>query len=283
MKTNSNISISSKGLYSSWCYHQTYRTLFDCGEGCASALDNSLPGIENVFLGHGHGDHVLGLPSLIGCRNAAQGTSRNADSMADHNKPLTIFYPADNDLFNDLFDFCGKRYDHWLRYNLNLVPITAGFELQLGKNIYVRAFDMLHQKRGTTLGFVIYENRKRLKPQYRGLDIPSVLRGGVASADLSEDYRANLFAYCLDAYGIPDAAVQLKDCDLAVMDTTFLDAKDRTDLTHFTLDEATKLCQDVGVKHMVAAHLGTRYDYSDYLFKTDTYTTVIDPNKVYHL
>jgi ribonuclease Z len=203
--------------------------------------------------------------------------------MADHNKPLTIFYPADNDLFNDLFDFCGKRYDHWLRYNLNLVPITAGFELQLGKNIYVRAFDMLHQKRGTTLGFVIYENRKRLKPQYRGLDIPSVLRGGVASADLSEDYRANLFAYCLDAYGIPDAAVQLKDCDLAVMDTTFLDAKDRTDLTHFTLDEATKLCQDVGVKHMVAAHLGTRYDYSDYLFKTDTYTTVIDPNKVYHL
>jgi ribonuclease Z len=273
-----NISIASKGLYSSWCYHKSYQTLFDCGEGCATALGNALPGVTAVMCGHAHGDHVLGLPSFIGCRNAAQGTSRNEATMAGHNKPLTVYYPRDNEeALNDLLYFCDKRYRHWLRYELTFAPIDVGFELQLGKNVYVKAIAMKHQKNATTLGYVIYENRIRLKAEFRGQDIPALLKGGLDKSTINETYRANLFAYCLDAYEIVDPK-ELTDCNNVIMDCTFIDAKDRTDLTHFTLDEAITLCKSVGVKHMCAAHLSSRYDVKDYA--RDDYVTVIDPNKI---
>ena len=275
-----NITMASKALYSSWCYADTYKTLFDCGEGCATALTNRLPGIENLFLGHSHGDHTLGLPSLVGCRNAAQGTSRNAETMAEHNKPLTIYYPEGNDLFDDLFAFCGKRYDHWLRYKLETLAIGPGFELQLGKNLFVKAIEMRHQKSAVTLGYVIYENRTRLKPEFVGQNIPALLKGGLDRTTLNETYRANLFAYCLDAYAIVNPQ-EIAGCANVVMDCTFLNKEDRTDMTHFTLDEALALCKDVGVKHVIGAHISPRYDYND--FVSNDYVTFINPHKVNNL
>lgn len=257
-----NTTIFSKGLYSNWCYNQTYQTLFDCGEGCATHLANVLPGVERIFIGHDHADHTLGLPSLIGCRNAAQGTSREKGS--DHNKPLNIYYPEDNRLMDGLFSFCEQRYADWLRYRLNLIPIKAGFELQLGKDVYVRAFNMKHQKNQTTLGYVIYQNRSRLKAEYRefGPKIGDMIKSGeVNASNITEVYRANIFAYCLDAYDIPDAD-QISGCDNVIMDCTFIDEKDRTDSTHFSLDEAKELCHSVKIKNMYAAHFSSRYDFN---------------------
>lgn len=275
-----NIRMASKALYSSWCYHETYSTLFDCGEGCATSLANALPGVERLFFSHGHGDHALGLPSFIGCRNSAQGTSRNTETMADHNKPLTIFYPEDNDLFGDLFDFCGKRYDKWLRYKLDLQAIGPGFEFKVGKNVFIRAIEMRHQKNGTTLGYVIYENRTRLKSEFLGKNIPELIKSGIDKSTINESYRANLFAYCLDSYAIVNPK-EISECANVVMDCTFLRKEDRTDMTHFTLDEALTVCKSVGVKHVLAAHVSPRYDYND-LVNTD-YVTFINPHRVNNL
>ena len=276
-----NVTVASKGLYSSWCYHKPYQTLFDCGEGCATALGNALPGIERAFIGHSHGDHTLGLPSVIGCRNAAQGTSRNEKTMEEHNKSLTIYYPKDNiGAIDDLFYFCQKRYGHWLRYKLEIVPIDVGFELSIGKNLYVKAIDMRHQKNATTLGYVIYENRTRLKEEFRGMDIPTLLKSGVDRTTINETYRANLFAYCLDSYDIVNPK-EIENCANVVMDCTFLKKEDRTDMTHFTLDEAVGICKSVGVKHMFAAHLSPRYDFKDYV--ESDYVSVINPHKVNNL
>jgi ribonuclease Z len=272
-----HIRLFSKGLYSSWCYHQPHQTLFDCGEGCATALNNALPGLEHLFFTHDHGDHTLGLPSLIGCRNAAQGTSRNAETMDKHNKPLTIYVPADNKLFAGLFDFCEHRYADWLRYKISFVPITSGFELQVGLKTYIKAIEMRHQKNQSTLGYVIYENRTRLKKEFLGQDIKALVKQGMKREDLNEVYRANLFAYLLDAYEIVDAK-EVTDCASVVIDCTFLKKEDRTDMTHFTLDEATTFCQSVGVKHMYSAHLSPRYDYADYV--ENDYMTVIKPDQV---
>ena len=257
-----NASLFSRGLYSSWCYYPTYNLLFDCGEGCATALGNSMPGIDKIFIGHDHGDHTLGLFSFIGCRNTCQGTSKNKDTMADHNKPLTIYYPRASRLMKGLIEFVDLRYGNWLRYKLTWVPIDEGFELELGKDTFLKAFTMKHSNNVFAhLGYVIYTNRTKLKPEFVGKDIPALLRSGVNKADLTLSYRANLFAYCLDAFDIPNAKDNLQDCEHVIMDCTFVNEKDRTDPTHFTLDEAAGLCHTLGVKHMYAAHISPRYDY----------------------
>ena len=95
MNNGLNISIFSKALYSNWCHDKTRNILFDCGEGAATHIGNHLAGIDKIFVSHDHGDHTLGLPSIVGCRNAGRGMSRNEDTM-DNNKPLTVYYPEDN-------------------------------------------------------------------------------------------------------------------------------------------------------------------------------------------
>jgi ribonuclease Z len=275
-----NISIFSKALYSSWCHDKTRNILFDAGEGAATHIGNCLAGIDKIFIGHDHGDHTLGLPSIIGCRNAGRGMSRNEDTI-DNNKPLTVYYPEDNYLMKDLISFCKNRVGNWLRYDLKFVPIGDGFELDIGNKQFVRAFSMYHQKNKSTLGYVIYENRTRLKPEFRGKDIVSLLKTGLNKNDMNESYRANLFAYCLDAYDIKDYS-QLWDCKDVVMDCTFVNEKDRDDTTHFTIDEAAKICKDAGVKKMYAAHLSGRYDYNE-VAKDYPDLTFINPYKVNHL
>ena len=137
---------------------------------------------------------------------------------------------------------------------------------------------MKHQKDQLTLGYVIYENRTRLKKEFVGQDIRALSKQpGFDRSSLSETYRANLFAYCLDSYEIVDPT-QLTGCDAAIMDCTFLKAEDRTDMTHFTLDEATTFCKNIGVKKMYAAHVSSRYDYTSYV-RAD-YGFVINPDHV---
>ena len=255
--------------------------MFDCGEGAATNIGNCLAGIDKIFLTHDHGDHTLGLPSVIGCRNAGRGMSRNVDTM-DNNKPLTVYYPEDNYLMKDLIAFCKLRAGNWLRYDLNFVGINAGFELDLGNKQYLRAFNMSHQKNKSTLGYVIYENRTRLKRECRDINVPALFSAGMTREEFNtkyqEQYRANLFAYYVDAYRIDDYR-EITDCKDVIMDCTFVNEADRDDTTHFTIDEARKVCNGNGVKKMYAAHLSGRYDYNE-VAKDYPEVTFINPYKV---
>jgi ribonuclease Z len=275
-----HISIFSKALYSNWCHYPTHNLLFDCGEGCATYIGNHLAGVDKIFITHDHGDHTLGLPSIIGCRNAGRGMSRNVETM-DNNRPLTVYYPSDNFLMNDLIQFCKLRVGNWLRYDLKFVPIDVGFDLDLGNKQFLRAFRMTHQKNKTTLGYVIYENRTRLKKEFVGKDIKSLLSNGLNKNDINETYRANIFAYCLDAYRIDDSH-EIADCKDVIMDCTFVNDADRDDPTHFTIDEAREVCKTAGIKNMYAAHLSGRYNYNE-VAKDYADIKFINPYKVNEL
>jgi len=251
--TNNVLEIYSKGLYSSWCYHIPSRTLFDCGEGFASHQGNFIYGVERIMISHGHGDHVLGLPSLIGCRNSARG---------DKEKPLEIYYPHGDKLVENVRDFCNLRNSN-TKYQINWHPIMHGFSLDLGNNQEIEAFEMVHQLRGKlTLGYRIVEKRHKLREEFVGKNIPELLKQGIVKPDeLKVWYTANTFAYCLDAYDVHNSYI--KDCDVVVMDCTFLDHEDRDAATHYTLTEAYNMVRHANVKHMIAAHFSPRYRYPD--------------------
>lgn len=215
------------------------------------------------MISHGHEDHVLGLLSFITARNIARG---------DHEKPLEIYYPADDRLCNMVRQFIDMRVGERLKYVLTWCPIRAGDEIQLTvPSQRIRSFSMLHQKRAETLGYVITESRTQLKPEFKGKNIPELLASNqVKRSDLSTTYTANLFAYCLDAYNFDSNMI--KGAKLAVMDCTFLDHRDRDDPTHFTMREAWELCHRAEVETMVAAHVSPRYSLQD-LFDRHTMLT----------
>lgn len=246
-KIDQILDIHSLGIYSSWCYHRPIRSLFDCGEGCVSSFKNEVYGIERIFISHGHHDHIYGLPSLVGIRNSVRG---------DKKKPLDVYYPKHCWGMEDVIDFIHKRNRN-LTYPLNFIKIDENFKLSLSETNTIEAFSMNHGEKIMTLGYRLINKRIRLKQEYVGKNIPQVLKTGLSKNDIMEEYKAIEFAYCLDSCGFDYE--KIKNCELAVMDSTFINPEDRDDKTHFTLPEVVDVCKKMDVKSVLCAHISPRY------------------------
>lgn len=267
-----NLKISSKGMYSTWGYYAPIRALFDCGEGCALSLGNHVYAPESIFLSHSHGDHVLGLPSFIGCRNSARG---------DKEKPLNVYY-HDSDMMKDLITFVMKRNSR-LTYDLKFIPIKDGFTLDFGNKMKIEAFYVKHAF--GSLGYKVLEKRSRLKA---GID-PKDARSLVAAGQIiNEDYWANIFTWTLDSahYDLKHIA----NSAWLIADATFLKAADRDDPTHSSVQEVLNWAVEANVKRVTLGHFSSRYNWKEIEpFVIDAkakigFTGIVDvvlPNKVY--
>lgn len=240
--------MSSVGLYSSWCFRKNYRTMFDCGDGCAQVLKQYIFGVENLFFSHAHVDHVAGLFSFIGLRNKTMG---------DNEKPLSIFYPKDEHLFKKYENFQNELFpERFLKYPITWIPVSEGDIIPIKKKIYVKAFKTIHN--ANSLGYVICEESHKLKPEYDPKEIGGMIaRGDVDKNQITVRHDTKHFAYTLDNCGFDLDEVQ--DVKEIVLDATFIDEKDRTSNTHATLDEAKAVANDINCDVAYMAHISPRY------------------------
>jgi ribonuclease Z len=233
-------------LYTSWFYHAPTRSLFDCGEGCSSFLGNKVFAVENIFISHGHLDHVSGLPSFLGIRQKGRG---------DHEKPLTVFYPRGCREVENLRKYWESLWYTPLTYSLNWVEVEPDTSLPNG----VVSFQTQHC-RSLSLGYKVIEARKRLKPHYVGRDIGAMIRANAVDRnDLMEDYTASRFVYSLDSNSNLDPK-HLQGAEEWIADTTFLNRADRDSNSHATIGEMVSLAIEAKVKRIYCAHFSPRYD-----------------------
>ena len=68
-----NISGYSKAKYSTWLFYKPDRLLFDAGEGVSTSLGNYIYGVEQIFISHGHFDHIGGIPGILRSRLSSRG------------------------------------------------------------------------------------------------------------------------------------------------------------------------------------------------------------------
>ncbi len=242
----------SKALYSTWIFYRPDRLLIDCGEGAATALGNGSYAIERILLTHGHVDHISGLPSLLWARAAGMG---------DNEKPLEIYYPLGDGFIADMIDYLGKTRAR-LPFKVMWMPLEAGVKLPLadGKR-RLETFATRHIPQRLTLGYKIVETRRRLKPEFAALrqdeirQLAMSLHGGGAA--LSEEYEAILAAFGGDGLALDTNDV--RGAELLLHEATLLEAAERKNQWHATLDEAVQTAVAAKVKTLVLYHFSGRY------------------------
>ena len=240
----------SRGMYSNWLWHRPLQLLVDAGEGLQIALGTNVFSPSILAITHGHSDHVLGLPGLIGARRFGKGAV---------DKPLTIVFPEGSRGVQAAREWLQRAYEG-VDFPLVWVPAVAGTSVPIGKNKRLEAINVTHTTNEVALGYRVVETRKRLKPEFASLpqsEIEAAARHGRRD-DLLEEVQHVSFAHSGDAMPIDPSLAT--NADVLVHDATFLSAADRREPIHATTEEALDVARRASVKSLVLYHLSIRYD-----------------------
>lgn len=278
-----NIIAYSKALYTTWIYYSPERILFDAGEGVSALLNNKVYAIKHIFLTHGHVDHISGLWSLVNTRNNAMG---------DREKDLNIYYPKNNKGIEEYLKFIRKMNSE-LRFKINVFPVEHGDIVYLReKNTqkYIKVFNVTHTYSEKSVGYHLYEVRKRLKKEFHNLEQKEIsqLARKYGSEYISERFDKKILTVSGDTYLLKKEDVI--DTEILFHECTFLKREDRKYKNHAVLEDIVDLIQGTQVKTLILYHISGRYgrrperfleDYKDKLKGINVY--MVKPDKIFKL
>jgi ribonuclease Z len=246
----------SMAMYSTWLWHKPSRSMFDAGEGISPTMRNHIFAIENVFLTHGHHDHVGGLAGLALARGAARG---------DKTKPFSVYHPGGWDKIEALKAYIRSAAAD-MDYQLHWVEVRDGDCVPVSDDgkTFVRAFRVNHSRRGLCLGYAMVEKRVRLRKEFAGLEgreIAAIVNQKGRDA-INEPYEKIVFAYAGDC--TPVAPDSVRGAEVLFHEGTFVGDEDMDpEGGHSTVRGAVESAVKAGVGLLVVCHVSTRYSASD--------------------
>ena len=244
--------------------------LFDCGEGTQLQMSKakiSPMKINNIFITHFHGDHILGLPGII-------------QSMAFRGRknPLHIFGPKGLvEMVNIIRNFGYFS----LTFEIYMHEIGDGIILE-EENYRVSCSKMNH----TVLNFAysVYEKRRpkfiREKAVALGINpgpdfgklqqgIPVKVGDTVIQPEqvLGEERKGRKIVYSGDTTPLEGMVEFAKDADLLIHESTFegIYGDKAYEMGHSTSVQAAEIAKKANVKRLILTHVSTRYKKSDIL------------------
>lgn len=238
--------------------------LFDPGEGTQRQM--LLAGarssmVTHVLITHQHGDHCLGLPGVL-----------QRMALDQRRDPVVLAYPAAAEPYIARLIGLGL-FEGGVEIEHVRVP-ESGTVIDVGKGRTVRAEALDH--RVPAVGYRLQEpDGVRLDPaalDAHGLSGPVVgqlVRDGFAAVnghvvrldEVSRPHRGQSMAFVMDTRACDGAADLLRDVDLAVAESTFLNGDEglAEQYGHMTAGQAGKLAADAGARRLVVTHYSQRY------------------------
>ena len=248
--------------------HRGSLYMIDCGEGAQLAFMKqrlSFSKLRHIFLTHLHGDHVLGLPGLIG----TLALSGNGGDITIH-----TFEDGARQL-KQMFDyFCRERP---FQINFNIIRPEEKVILET-KSLTVRTLPLNH--RVPTVGYVFEEKPKErhINPEMTKFhQVPVAMMKRIKAGEdfvkpdgivipnklLTRDADPSLsYAHISDTAYMPDLAKKIGPVDLLFHETTYLDdlVKDAKERGHSTARQAAMVAKDSGAKRLLTGHYSSRYN-----------------------
>ncbi|MFC4493215.1 ribonuclease Z [Streptomyces ovatisporus] len=247
--------------------------LFDPGEGTQRQMLRAgvaAHDLTRICVTHFHGDHSLGLAGVI--------QRINLDRVPH---PVVAHYPASGQRFFD-------RLRHATAYRetvrLDEQPVGAAGESTAvcadvtdgaGGRGDVPPFTLTAHRLShpvESYGYRLVEpDSRRMLPEElaaRGIRGPDVARlqregelRGVRLEDVSAPRPGQRFAFVMDTRMCDGVHVLARDCDLLVIEATFLDedVSLAEEYGHLTAGQAGRAAAEAGVRHLVLTHFSQRY------------------------
>ncbi|QJC96738.1 Ribonuclease Z [Bacillus mojavensis] len=240
--------------------------LFDCGEATQhQILHTSIKPrkIEKIFITHMHGDHVYGLPGLLGSRSFQGGEDE-----------LTVYGPKGIKAFIETSLAVTKTH---LTYPLVIQEIEEGavfeddqFIVTAASAIHgVEAFGYRVQEKdvpGSLKAALLKEMNIPPGPVYSKIkkgEIVTLEDGRTINGEdfLEPPKKGRAVVFSGDTR-VSDKIKELaRDCDVLVHEATFSkdDVKLAFDYFHSTTEQAAVTAKEAGAKQLILTHISARY------------------------
>lgn len=256
--------VSSLGLI--WPEYHGQTWLFDCGEGTQHQILGSLvriTRINRIFITHLHGDHIYGLPGLLGSR-----------SFHGSQTPLTLYGPPG---IKQFVHTALETSNTYLTYPLEIIDVEVGtfpiddlFTLQIQKLAHgidcygYRIIEkdqpgQLDASRLKAMGIQpgpIYGELKEGKSVT--LDDGRTIHG----ADfLSPPKKGRVITILGDTQYTVHSVNLAQDADILVHESTYRAHQQNlaSKYNHSTSVDAARVAREANVRHLILTHISARF------------------------
>ncbi|HBO45316.1 MAG TPA: metal-dependent hydrolase [Planctomycetaceae bacterium] len=210
----------------------------------------SFMGTPTWFVSHAHLDHLVALPVYVARRRMMKM------------EPPTIYLPEHIIEPMQRILRLLSRLDRG-RLPCELLPIVPGSEIELSRELVVTVGETRHSV--PSLGFVIWERRRKLKPELLGLAGNEIRDRRLAGEDVTNETRFPLVAYLGDSTpeGL-DLCPAMYQAKILIMEVTFVAPRHRKDrihkFGHMHLDDVIERRDRFANELVIASHFSTRYN-----------------------
>ena len=239
--------------------------LIDCGEGTQRQIRKAKINpckITDILITHFHGDHFFGLPGLL-----------NTLSKSGYNKTLNIYGPkGSKKIFDKVSDIAN------VNLNINFKEVSGKFM----DNPYFSLTAMPLDHRINCNGYLFQEkdrlriDKKKLsklklkKEDFKKLNLLSQGKNikingkTIKSKDLTYKINGRKVSFIFDTKTCTNAIKLAKDCNLAIIESSFLeDTKLAKEYHHLTLNDTLKIAKKAKVKKLILTHISQRYEHRE--------------------
>jgi len=198
------------------------------------------------FLTHAHLDHVAALPVYVARRRMMRM------------EPPTLYVPAYavDDLHRLMLVF--QKLDRG-RMLCTMNGVSPGDEIELSRDHVVTAFATSHTI--PSLGYVVWERRFKLKPEYHGLPGEKIRDLRLSGVAVTAEVRTPLVAYTGDT---SPAVYQAK---ILITEMSFIRPNHRREkihkFGHMHLDDYVERADKFKNELIICAHFSTRYNANE--------------------